>query len=296
MPTMDYYTAAVEDPKDVEGAYAFCRGLARAAGRPEDLWAPRLASRSQRRHLDVLTAFLRLAEAGHAPADSPRRREFLEGWRRQLRELERETPRHPVLLALSATLRDLSLPREPFDVLLGAFLQDCETRRFSTSEELRDFCARSAEPVGRLALMIQGVREPETLALSDRLCSALRLTRWLRDLSVDLRRDRVYFSNEDFHESGCSEADLRMGVVNERFRSLMKGQWRRARALFEEGRPLAQRLAWPLSWEVRLSWLSGIEILRKIEKVGFDTTRTRPAVEPRDWPRLVTRAVRWRRQ
>ena len=38
-------------------------------------------------------------------------------------------PSHPVFLALGQTLKELELPKEPFDDLLSAFLQDTEKSR-----------------------------------------------------------------------------------------------------------------------------------------------------------------------
>jgi len=55
---------------------------------------------------------------------APRYRERLLDWRRQLDEVGRKPPSHPVFLALGQTLRELNLPKEPFDDLLSAFLQD----------------------------------------------------------------------------------------------------------------------------------------------------------------------------
>ena len=50
---------------------------------------------------------------------------------------------------------------------------------------------------------------------------------------------------------------------------------------------LPKKLYWPLSWEIRLAWLSGNELLRKVHRLGFDTLHQRPALSRWDWPRLV---------
>jgi len=291
--TAGLYEAELEDPKDIHRAYAFCRRVAQE--RPEGLWAPRLIPGTSRRHLSAAAAFLRVAAPPADVAAEARRRTFLEDWRRQLAASDREPPRHPVLAAVVATLRELDLPREPFDDLLGAFLQDGRRTRYATYKELQGFLRRYAEPVGRIALMIRGCRDARRLELSDRLCSALQMTRWMRDVASDLQKDHVYFTGEDFLEAGYTEADLRMGVVNEGFRTLMKQQWKRARSLFEESQPLAEALGWPLSWDVKLAWLSGNAMLRSIQRLGFDTLHQRPARRRWDWPRLMTGAALWRR-
>ncbi|MEK9144326.1 MAG: squalene synthase HpnC [Elusimicrobiota bacterium] len=284
--------APVGDPA---GAFDFCQKLADSHYENFPV-ASRLIARSLRRHVAVLYAFARIADDF---ADEPQfegvRKERLEDWRAQLWAVGKTPAVHPVFLALETTLKELDLPKEPFDDLISAFLQDCEKKRYATFEEVRDYCRRSADPVGRVVLMIHGYRDPEFFKLSDRICTALQLANFLQDLSVDLKKDRIYIPEEDFREFGYGEADMRMGVVNERFRSLMKFQWKRVRGLFDEGLPLAARLSWPLSWEIRLTWLGGVDILRKIHLAGYDTLHQRPALSKWDWARLILKAVATRK-
>jgi squalene synthase HpnC len=285
--TKDWFEAQVADPQDVEGAYAFCLRLAESNYENFPV-ASRLIARPLRRHVAALYAFARIADDfSDEPEYGGVRVERLNEWREQLRAVGGSPARHPVFLALERTFAELKLPREPFDDLLSAFLQDCEKKRYESWEEVLDYCRRSADPVGRIVLMIHGYRDPELFRLSDRICSALRVTSFLQDVAVDLKKDRIYIPQRDFLESGYSEADMRMGVVNERFRNLMKQQWKRARAMFEEGEGLPAKLAWPLSWEIRLTWLGGNDILRKIGKLGFDTLHQRPALTRWDWPRIM---------
>ena len=280
--------APVGDPA---GAFEFCQKLADSHYENFPV-ASRLISKPLRRHVAALYAFARIADDF---ADEPEfegvRKERLEDWRAQLWAVGKTPAVHPVFLALEATLKELDLPKEPFDDLISAFLQDCEKKRYATFEEVRDYCRRSADPVGRVVLMIHGYRDPELFKLSDRICTALQLANFLQDLSVDLKKDRIYIPEEDFREFGYGEADMRMGVVNERFRSLMKFQWKRVRGLFDEGLPLAARLSWPLSWEIRLTWLGGVDILRKIHLAGYDTLHQRPALSKWDWARLMFKAA-----
>src|SRR5271170_128291 len=192
---------------------------------------------------------------------------------------------------MEQSLKELSLPKEPFDDLLSAFLQDTEKKRYETFDEVLDYCRRSANPVGRIVLMIHGYRDPDLFRMSDAICTALQIANFLQDVAVDLKKDRIYLPQEDFRQFGYSDADLRMGVVNERFRNLMKLEWKRTRSLFEQGEPLWPKLKWPLSWEIRLTWLGGNEILRKIQKMGFDTLSQRPVLSKLDWLGLIGKGL-----
>lgn len=291
MQTLDAYRTELTDPKDVAGAYAFCQKLASSHYENFPV-ASKLLKPSLRKHVAALYAFARIADDF---ADEPEyegvRRERLLDWRVQLADVGSKPARHPVFLALGRTFEELDLPKRPFDDLLSAFLQDTEKRRYATYAELADYCRRSADPVGRIVLMVHGYRDEELFRYSDAICTALQLANFWQDVSVDLKKDRVYIPEEDFKAHNYSEADLRMGVVNENFKNLMKFQVARTRALFEQGRPLPARLKFPLSWEIRLTWLGGCEVLRKIRKQGFDTLTARPSLKKREWIPLVVRAL-----
>lgn len=291
MNTIKEYEARLLDATDVAGAYGFCSDLANRHYENFPV-ASLLVSRPLRKHVAALYAFARIADDfSDEPEYEGVRRERLLDWRRQLDEIGSKPPSHPVFLALGATLKELDLPKEPFDDLLSAFLQDTEKRRYATFDEVLDYCRRSANPVGRIVLMIHGHRDEELFRYSDAICTALQLTNFWQDVSVDLKKDRVYIPEEDFAAHSYSEADLRMGVYNERFKALMKFQVCRARALFEQGRPLIKRLKFPLSLEIRLTWLGGMQILKLIHRLDFDTIRSRPALKKRDWIPLAARAL-----
>lgn len=292
MKTLDAYQAKISDVGGLHGAFDFCQDL--AARHYENFpVASMLVPRRTRRHVAVLYAFARIADDfSDEPEYEGVRRERLEDWRRQLQAVGKEPPKHPVFLAMEQSLKELDLPKEPFDDLLSAFIQDTEKRRYETFDEVLDYCRRSANPVGRIVLMIHGYRDPDLFRMSDAICTALQIANFLQDVAVDLKKDRIYLPQEDFRQFSYSEADLRMGVVNERFRNLMKLEWKRTRSLFEQGQPLWSKLKWPLSWEIRLTWVGGNEILRKIQKLGFDTLSQRPVISKRDWISLIFKGTR----
>jgi squalene synthase HpnC len=291
MNTVKEYEARLLDPADVDGAYKFCQDLASRHYENFPV-ASLLMPKRLRKHVAALYGFARIADDF---ADEPEyegvRKERLLDWRRQLDDIGSKPPSHPVFLALGATMKELDLPKQPFDDLLSAFLQDTDKKRYATFAEVLDYCRRSANPVGRIVLMVHGHRDEELFRYSDAICTALQLANFWQDVSVDLKKDRIYIPEEDFAAHDYSEADLRMGVYNERFKNLMKFEVSRARALFDQGRPLIKRLEWPLSLEIRMTWLGGMQILKLIHRLDFDTLRTRPALKKRDWIPLAARAL-----
>ena len=80
--------------------------------------------------------------------------------------------------------------------------------------------------------------------------------------------------------------DLFEGRATPNFRNCLRYQCERTWALFREGESLSRHLPRPLSWEIRLTWLGGTEILKKIEAQSYNTLTKRPKVSKLDFLRL----------
>ena len=61
----------------------------------------------------------------------------------------------------------------------------------ATWERVLDYCTRSANPVGRLVLAVHGIRDPQSVAASDAICTGLQLTNFWQDVAIDLDKDQV---------------------------------------------------------------------------------------------------------
>jgi len=110
---------------------------------------------------------------------------------------------------------------------------------------------------------------------------------------VDLHKDRIYAPRELLDRFGVKEWDLNAGRVTEAFKGLMAELVSRTRALFEDGRPLCDRVGRDLRFEMRLTWLGGSGILDRIEAAGYDVFRRRPRYGLMGKLDLAWRAWRW---
>ena len=235
-----------------------------------------------------------LADEGEAlPAQ---RLEDLAHYRTDLRAVARggePSARWPqVFDPLQRALRRHGLPVVLMESLLSAFEQDVVKDRYATREELLDYCSRSANPVGRLLLHLYGVRDDASLSQSDALCTALQLINFWQDLSIDLRRGRVYVPLSDCAQEAVEPAQLLQLRPDRATRRLVARQARWAGELLRQGAPLATRLPGRVGWELRLVVQGGARILEKIEQIGHSTLTTRPVLTWRDVPLLLLRA--WR--
>jgi squalene synthase HpnC len=112
-------------------------------------------------------------------------------------ERELDAPEHPVMRAVANTIRDCSLPGEPFLRLIEANRRDQIVTRYDTVEQLLDYCRLSAAPVGELVLRVLGADTPPRIALSNRICAALQIIEHLQDVDEDRARGRIYIGGFD---------------------------------------------------------------------------------------------------
>jgi squalene synthase HpnC len=277
----------------VDEAFAHCAALTRAhyENFPVGLFVPR----NKRRYVHALYAFARTADDF---ADEPRyegvRVQKLDEWEARLHEAYGGEPADPIFVALSATVREIGIPKPLLLDLLSAFRQDVDKTRYETWDELLDYCRRSADPVGRLVLLLFGYREPELHEQSDAICTGLQLANHWQDLGIDSARGRLYVPREVMAQHGMEAADLLAGRLPATGPALMADLVARTRALFAKGRPLCDAVGRDLRFEMRLTWLGGSRILTGIEAVGYDVFTRRPRHGLFDKAALAWRAWRWR--
>jgi squalene synthase HpnC len=277
----------------LEEAFAHC--AARARAHYENFPVGLLVPRAKRPYVHALYAFARAADDfADEPMYEGMRAGKLDEWERRLHAAYEGRAEDPIFLALAETVRRLSIPKALLLDLLSAFRQDTVKSHYETWDELLDYCRRSANPVGRLVLIVFEESEPALLPLSDAICTALQLANHWQDLGVDIRRGRLYVPRELQARFGVREWDLNAGALTEAFRALMAELVARTRALFAEGRPLCDRVGRGLRFEMRLTWLGGASILDRVEAAGYDVFRRRPKHGLFDKLSLAWRARQWR--
>ncbi len=266
--------------------------------------ASRLMPPALREPVTAIYGFARHADdiADEGDAAPEARLAGLERCREQLRVIgQGGTPADPIHARLARTVRAWSLPLPLFHDLLDAFSQDVVKTRYANDAELRDYCRRSADPIGRLLLCLYKVDDAESLAQSDAICSALQLINHWQDIAVDIRKNadatpsgRIYIPLDTMTRFGVTEAHLRDARCDDAFRALMTHLVDDARRLMRAGMPLARRLPGRVGWELRLIVQGGLRILQRIEQVDYDVFRRRPELGGSDWPLIGIKALTYR--
>ena len=203
---------------------------------------------------------------------------LLDEWEAELRRCYDGTPADPRFVALADAIRRFDMPPEPFLRLVEANRRDQRQARYETFDELLDYCAYSANPVGRLVLRVFGYPDGERATLSDATCTALQLTNFWQDVVRDFAMGRVYLPLQDMADFGVSESDLAAGRSTRALRELMRFQVDRTRDYFRRGLPLIGSVRGRLRVDLRLFTLGGLAVLDAIERQRYDVLRRRPTV------------------
>ena len=240
-----------------------------------------LLRRPQRQALAAIYAFSRSADDfADEPEFQGQRDALLDTWEDQLRRAFDGYAVHPVFIALVEAIHRFGLSMEPFLALIDAFRQDCHKDRYATFDEVLDYCRRSADPVGRIVLKVLGLGTPQQVEWSDRICTALQLTNFWQDLSVDLARNRLYLPLADLERFQIPVESIFHSPSLPAFGKLLSLEIDRTRQLFEEGRPLLASAGYPGGLYFGTVWLGGKTVLKMVEEAGTSILSCRPALGP----------------
>jgi phytoene synthase len=167
-------------------------------------------------------------------------------------------------------------------------------------------------------LRIAGYRDDRFDGWSDAICSALQLTNFWQDLSIDTRRDRLYLPADVLRQYGVAcgadlvecvadlppspEATARQvhgprnvgGGLPSGWRTALADVAERTRELFNVGRPLCDAVGGRLRYELRAVWLGGTRILDRLHVADYDPFAHRPTLGAGDALWLAWRFCAWR--
>jgi phytoene synthase len=268
----------------------YCRKLARRTGRnfyfsfltlPRDLF----------RDMCVLYAFMRHTDdlGDREDISTDERATLLHHWRQRLnRAVEGESVDDPILPALADMIRRRGVPAEYLHEVVSGVESDLTPRRFESFADLEGYCYQVAGAVGLCCIHIWGFDNPRASALAIECGLAFQLTNILRDLGEDAAAGRIYLPREDLDHFGYSPADIEAGVIDERFRGLMRFQVARARSHYEVAAELCDYLGRRGRRAFSAMFRIYRALLEEIERRGFDVYSRRVRLSA---PRKLTIAL-----
>jgi squalene synthase HpnC len=204
-----------------------------------------------------------------------------------------------VFTYLAVVMVKFSLPVKYLDDLLCAFEQDIRKTRdgeaYASTAELHDYCARSANPVGRLLLHLYGITDDVALGYSDNICTALQLINFWQDISQDIPRGRFYLPEDACAQFGVSREDLVSAFQAKKqpqnTTDLIAAQAVNTLAMMQKGSNLVHLIPGRAGWELRFVVQGGLRILDKIKALDYQMLVKRPKLTKLDYLVIAWRAL-----
>jgi len=215
----------------------------------------------------------------------------LDHWEKNLESIFAGHPLEDPDVALVDTLNRFPIDIQPFRDMIAGQRMDLYRSRYATFDELNLYCYRVAGTVGLMSTAVMGVDDclpttpwlevncsanPQEEAIA--LGIANQLTNILRDVGEDARRGRIYIPLEDLALFNYTEADLLNGVVDDRWRGLMRFQIQRARKFYTQAEMGIGRLSPDARFPVWAALMLYRQILDAIERNQYDVFRQRAYV------------------
>ncbi|NJN30808.1 MAG: phytoene synthase [Synechococcales cyanobacterium RM1_1_8] len=289
----------------VDEAYERCREVTATYSKSFYL-ATLLMTEQKRRAIWAIYLWCRRTdELVDGPAAATTTPATLDRWERQLELLFNGVAVDDEDVALVDTLANFAIDIQPFRDMIDGQRMDLERNRYETFEELKLYCYRVAGTVGLMSTVVMGADPPTAVAPWDKprlrppteeavaLGMANQLTNILRDVGEDARRGRIYLPLEDLAMFDYTEAELMQGLVDDRWRALMKFQIQRARKYYAEAEQGIRALNQNARWPVWSSLMVYSQILDAIEANDYDVFSQRAYVP--GWQKLLTLPVAWLR-
>lgn len=290
----------------IEDSYQLCRQITAKYAKTFYL-GTLLMSEAKRTAIWAIYAWCRrtdeLVDGSMAAITTP---ETLDRYSQQLESVFAGNPLEDQDVALVDTLQRFKLDIQPFRDMIAGQRMDLYRSRYETFEELNLYCYRVAGTVGLMSLAVMGIDTSLQTAPWDRqqlvkdtteaaiaLGIANQLTNILRDVGEDARRGRIYLPLAELALFNYTEEDLLKGVIDERWRELMRFQIQRARKFYDEAEKGICGLSPDARWPVWSALMLYSQILPAIERNQYDVFTKRAYVPtPR---KLVSLPVAWLR-
>lgn len=276
-----------------ESAYELCRQITATYAKTFYL-GTLLMPEAKRRAIWAIYAWCRRTDE---LVDGPRARlttpETLDHWEAQLESIFAGRPVEDTDVALADTLERFKLDIQPFRDMIAGQRMDLYRCRYETFDDLYLYCYRVAGTVGLMSMPVMGIAPPARTAPWDgykpidpnpteeavALGIANQLTNILRDVGEDVQRGRIYLPLEELAQFDYTEQELLQGVVDERWRELMRFQIKRAREFFVLAESGVSRLSSDARWPVWSALMLYRQILDEIESNDYDVFSQRAFVK-----------------
>ena len=238
--------AGITDPK-LQNSYLECKRLNSKHGKTYYL-ATLLLPPEKRPFVHALYGFARYADEIVDDLDSKlstkEKTIWLKKWSNQiLKDLKAGKSSDEIGMALIDTVKRFQIPITHFEAFLKSMAMDLTITSYQKYEDLMEYVYGSAAVIGLQMVPILGLEEKyrsdkKFRKIADeaaqKLGIAFQLANFIRDVSEDLDRGRVYLPIAEWKKFGVTRKDLENRVVTPQVKAALKFQIARVRKLQSE--------------------------------------------------------------
>lgn len=192
--------------------------------------------------------------------------------------------------ALIDTVRRFAIPHEYFVAFLNSMAMDLTVKEYDTFDELMEYMYGSAAVIGLEMTYVLGSSSSGALESAKKLGVAFQLANFIRDVSEDLDRGRIYLPLDELKQHGVDREMLEKKVLRPEIIAALKVQIARVRVLQAE----AKKGIIFLPKESRPCILAASEmycgIVDAVEANGYDIFNSRARVPRSKKARIMLRA------
>ena len=235
---MDELSAAgIMDPR-LRDSYTECKRLNSFHGKTYYL-ATLLLPKEKRPHVHALYGFARYADeivddlASHLTIAE--KSALLKKWGDGvLADIRRGGSDDHVGRALVDTVQRFAIPVELFEAFLHSMTMDLSVTEYQTYDALMEYVYGSAAVIGLQMVPILGATDPAAFEAAQKLGIAFQLANFIRDVSEDLDRGRIYLPQDDLAAAGVTREMLTAKKLTPEIKVALQYQIARVRKLQEE--------------------------------------------------------------
>lgn len=238
---MDELTAAgIIDPQ-LRASYSECKRLNSLHGKTYYL-ATLLLPKAKRPHVHALYGFARYADEIVDDLSSTlsvsEKSLLLKDWGDGvLGDIRRGTSNDQVGLALVDTVKRFAIPIELFEAFLHSMTMDLSITEYQTYGDLMEYVYGSAAVIGLQMVPVLGATDPAAYESAQKLGIAFQLANFIRDISEDIDRGRIYLPIDDLAAAGVTREMLTARKLTPEIKKALQFQISRVRSLQDEAAP-----------------------------------------------------------
>jgi phytoene synthase len=263
----------------LQESYQECKRLNSLHGKTYYL-ATLLLPKSKRPYVHALYGFARYADEivdDLASTLSPQEKaDALRSWSTGvLEDLKKGTSTDHIGRALVDTARKFDIPHQHFVDFLHSMEMDLTVTEYQNYDALLEYVYGSAAVIGLEMVPVLGYSDQRAFEAAKKLGIAFQLANFIRDVSEDLDRGRVYLPLDELARFGVDRAMLERRVLTPEIVEALKFQIARVRSLQEEadvGIAYLDKTSRPC---IRAASELYCGIVDEVEAIGYDVFNKR---------------------